>query len=125
MNVSASDTSKVPNASPTAASSGSDINGMAAREAARELRDAARGVRRAQFGCDPGDVTFRDGVVAGGGRSMSFAELRDAAYHARVPLSATGFYATPKIHYDRKTLPAGRSSTTRTARRAPRSRSTR
>jgi len=49
-------------------------------------------------------VTFQDGVVSGGTKTSSFADLVDAAYHARVPLSATGFYATPKIHYDRHTL---------------------
>ena len=54
--VSASDTSKVPNASPTAASSGSDLNGMAAREAARTLRDASRRLRRAQVRCADGDI---------------------------------------------------------------------
>jgi xanthine dehydrogenase large subunit len=102
--VSASDTSKVPNASPTAASSGSDLNGMAARAAARTLRErlAAHAARR--FGCDPAAVEFHEGVVSGDGKSQSFADLVDDAYHARVQLSATGFYATPKIHYDRHTL---------------------
>ncbi|HEY8242474.1 MAG TPA: xanthine dehydrogenase molybdopterin binding subunit [Casimicrobiaceae bacterium] len=102
--VSASDTSKVPNASPTAASSGSDINGMAAREAARTLRDRLAAHAARAFGCGPEAVTFRDGVVSGGTKTSSFADLVDGAYHARVPLSATGFYATPKIHYDRHTL---------------------
>ncbi|MEO8485519.1 MAG: xanthine dehydrogenase molybdopterin binding subunit [Betaproteobacteria bacterium] len=102
--VSASDTSKVPNASPTAASSGSDLNGMAARDAARKLRERLAAHASRAFGCDPGAVTFRDGIVAGDAKSLSFADLVDSAYHARVPLSATGFYATPKIHYDRHTL---------------------
>jgi len=101
---SASDTSKVPNASPTAASSGTDINGMAAREAARTLRERLAAHAARAFGCAPEAVTFQDGVVSGGTKTSSFADLVDAAYHARVPLSATGFYATPKIHYDRHTL---------------------
>ena len=102
--VSASDTSKVPNASPTAASSGSDLNGMAAREAARTLRERLAAHAAKALGCAPDAVAFRDGTVSGGATTMSFADLVDAAYHARVPLSATGFYATPKIHYDRRTL---------------------
>ena len=102
--VSASDTSKVPNASPTAASSGSDINGMAARAAAQTLRERLAGLAARRFGCSVGDVSFANGVVRAGEHRVSFAELVDAAYHARVPLSATGFYATPKIHYDRTTL---------------------
>jgi len=102
--VSASDTSKVPNASPTAASSGSDINGMAARNAARTLRERLAAFAARKFDCDPEVVEFRDGIVHAGPRALPFAELARAAYFARVPLSATGFYATPKIHYDRKTL---------------------
>ena len=101
---SASDTSKVPNASPTAASSGADLNGMAAREAARTLRGRLAAHAAQKLGCEPAAVEFRDGVVRGGGRALSFADLVDDAYHARVQLSATGFYATPKIHYDRHTL---------------------
>ncbi|CAG1000979.1 xanthine dehydrogenase large subunit [Burkholderiales bacterium] len=102
--VSASDTSKVPNASPTAASSGSDLNGMAARDAARTLRERLAAHAARKFGCDPQGIVFRDGVVSGGPASLTFAELARSAYFARVPLSATGFYATPKVHYDRKTL---------------------
>ncbi len=102
--VSASDTSKVPNASPTAASSGSDLNGMAARNAARTLRERLVAFAARKFDCDPQSVEFRGGIVVAGARTLSFAELARMAYMARVQLSATGFYATPKIHYDRKTL---------------------
>ncbi len=102
--VSASDTSKVPNASPTAASSGSDINGMAARNAARTLRERLAAFAARKFDCDAETVEFRDGVVHAGPRTLPFAELARMAYFARVQLSAPGFYATPKIHYDRKTL---------------------
>ena len=102
--VSASDTSKVPNASPTAASSGTDLNGMAAREAARTLRERLAAHAAKAFGCAPDAVRFHDGAVSGGATTVPFADVVDGAYHARVPLSATGFYATPKIHYDRRTL---------------------
>ncbi len=102
--VSASDTSKVPNASPTAASSGSDLNGMAAREAARSLKSRLAAFAARRYGAAAGDVVFAGGEVRAGAETVSFAELARAAYFARVPMSATGFYATPKIHYDRKTL---------------------
>jgi xanthine dehydrogenase large subunit len=102
--VSASDTSKVPNASPTAASSGSDINGMAARNAARTLRERLAIFAARKFDCTAAIVEFTDGVVRAGQQSLPFAELVRMAYFARVQLSSTGFYATPKIHYDRKTL---------------------
>ena len=102
--VSAADTSKVPNASPTAASSGSDINGMAARNAARELRLRLAAYAARKFNCEAEIIAFTDGVVHAGPHSLPFAELARMAYFARTQLSATGFYATPKIHYDRKTL---------------------
>jgi xanthine dehydrogenase large subunit len=102
--LSASDTSKVPNASPTAASSGSDLNGMAARNAAATLRERLAAFAADTFGCAPEAVAFRNGEVTTGKATMTFGELANLAYHARVPLSATGFYATPKIHYDRTTL---------------------
>ena len=102
--VSASDTSKVPNASPTAASSGSDLNGMAAREAARAIRARLAAHAAKLLHCAPEHVEFRDGHAHGGGESIAFGKLARAAYLARVPLSATGHYATPKIHYDPKTL---------------------
>jgi xanthine dehydrogenase large subunit len=102
--VSASDTSKVPNASPTAASSGSDLNGMAAQAAARTVRERLAAFAAAQLGCDAADVSFDDGRVYAGGRVVAFPDLARRAYFARVPLSATGFYATPKVHYDPQTL---------------------
>ena len=102
--VSAADTSKVPNASPTAASSGSDLNGMAARDACSKLRERLAAVAARELECDPADIRFAEGVATGGGRRMPFAEVTRAAYFSRVPLSATGFYKTPKIHYDRTTL---------------------
>ncbi len=102
--VSASDTSKVPNASPTAASSGSDLNGMAARDAARTLKARLAAFAANKMGGAPEDVAFEGDQVRAGADAVSFSDLARMAYFARVPLSATGFYATPKIHYDRKTL---------------------
>jgi len=101
--ITASDTSKVPNASPTAASSGSDMNGKAAQAAAQEIRRRLADFAGSHFGVAPKSVVFRANRVHAGERSVSFNELVKLAYFARVPLSATGFYRTPKIGYDRKT----------------------
>jgi xanthine dehydrogenase large subunit len=102
--VSASDTSKVPNASPTAASSGSDLNGMAARHAAVILRERLASFAATRFNCPAAEVRFHDATVSAPGHTLAFAELARLAYFARVPMSATGFYSTPKVHYDRHTL---------------------
>jgi len=102
--VSATDTSKVPNTSATAASSGSDLNGKAAQAAAQTIR-----ARLTQFACETfpvagNEVTFRDGQVFAGSTQLTFAELVQRAYRARISLSSTGYYRTPKIEYDKNTL---------------------
>lgn len=98
--VSATSTAKVPNTSPTAASSGSDLNGMAALIAAKEIRGRMAGVVAAHFDATAEDVLFAEGRVGIGNRSLSFGEAAHMAWQQRVPLSATGFYKTPKIHFD-------------------------
>ncbi|MDQ2962168.1 MAG: xanthine dehydrogenase molybdopterin binding subunit [Pseudomonadota bacterium] len=100
--VTASDTSKVPNASATAASSGADINGKAAQAAAVALRERLAQFAAGQFKVAPEQVLFRNNQVQVGDKTISFIELVKLAYFARVSLSATGFYRTPKIGYDRK-----------------------
>ena len=102
--VSAADTSKVPNASATAASSGSDMNGMAAREAVRALRERLTPLAAEHFAVAPSEIVFADNAVRAGARTLALADLTVMAHRRRVPLSATGFYATPKIHYDRATF---------------------
>jgi len=101
--ITASDTSKVPNASPTAASSGSDMNGKAAQAAAREIRRRLAAFAAQHFGVAPESVEFRANQVHAGAATVTFNELVKLAYFARVSLSATGYYRTPKIGYDRKT----------------------
>jgi len=101
--ITASDTSKVPNASPTAASSGSDINGKAAQEAARKIKRRLTEFAAQHFGVAADTIAFRANVVHAGQKSITFNELVKLAYFARVSLSATGYYRTPKIGYDRKT----------------------
>ncbi|WP_043769022.1 xanthine dehydrogenase molybdopterin binding subunit [Algiphilus aromaticivorans] len=101
---STTDTSKIPNTSATAASSGSDLNGMAAAIAARELRERLREHACEHYDACAHEVRFADGRVHIGGRSVSFAELCESAYTARVSLSATGFYRTPKIDWDKNSF---------------------
>jgi xanthine dehydrogenase large subunit len=101
--VTATNTAKVPNASPTAASSGTDVNGMAALAAARQIRQRMAAVAAERWNVAPEAVEFRDGRAFGGNASMSFAELARACRLNRVQLSAAGYYQTPEIHWDRNT----------------------
>ena len=100
----ASDTSKIPNASATAASAGTDLNGRAAQFAARHVRD-----NLAQFvcgldGCGAGAIRFTNGQVLSPKATRSFEEVVKLAYANRIQLWSDGFYRTPKIHYDKTTL---------------------
>jgi xanthine dehydrogenase large subunit len=99
--ITATNTAKVPNASPTAASSGSDINGMAAQIGAREIKRRMVEFASAQWGVGAEDIVFRDGLVLVGNKSMSFGDLAKACRLNRVQLSAAGFYKTPTITWDR------------------------
>lgn len=99
--ITATDTAKVPNTSATAASSGSDLNGMAVKEACDTIRDrlAVFVAERAQT--DPNTVRFEDGLVHVGGEALPFDAVVNEAYMARISLSSTGFYKTPKVEWDR------------------------
>ncbi len=105
--ITATTTAKVPNTSATAASSGADMNGMAAKNAAATIKD-----RLVTFAADSRNVPidqieFRDNRVFIGNESLGFPEFLRQAYFARVSLSSTGFYRTPKIHWDNE-LATGR-----------------
>ncbi len=102
--VTATDTHKVVNTSATAASTGSDLNGKAAQDAARQIRDrlAAFVVRR--HGGVAEHVRFADGQVAVNGQAIGFGDLVMQAYQARVQLWSDGHYATPGLHWDSQTL---------------------
>ena len=95
-------TDKVPNTSPTAASSGTDLNGQAARNAALAIKQRLIDHIVDTHQVDAENVVFEDGNVSWLNRSISFAELTQEAYMARISMSATGYYRTPKIHYDRE-----------------------
>jgi xanthine dehydrogenase large subunit len=99
--VTATATSKVPNTSATAASSGSDLNGMAAADAARQIKARLVDFAAEKYRVEKEAVVFEANCVRAGDQVFSFADFIKAAYMARVQLSAAGFYKTPKIHWDR------------------------
>jgi xanthine dehydrogenase large subunit len=99
--ITATDTGKVPNTSATAASSGSDLNGMAVQAACDEIRGRMAAFLAEEHQAEPAEVRFEDGQVRVGGASYGFAEAAQRCYLGRVSLSATGFYRTPKVTWDR------------------------
>ncbi|MHA1152069.1 MAG: xanthine dehydrogenase molybdopterin binding subunit, partial [Alphaproteobacteria bacterium] len=100
--ITATNTGKVPNTSATAASAGSDLNGMAADDACRKIKARLTAFAAERWQTTPDQVRFLPGRVHVGTEEISFESLIGEAYRARVPLSATGFYATPKIHWDKE-----------------------
>ena len=101
--VTATRTDKVPNTSPTAASSGTDLNGKAAQNACITIKERLAAFFAEQFNVPAEDVIFAAGQVSAGGHHLPFTQLIQNAYLARISLSATGYYRTPKIYYDRET----------------------
>ncbi|MCA0318939.1 MAG: xanthine dehydrogenase molybdopterin binding subunit [Proteobacteria bacterium] len=99
--ITATHTGKVPNTSPTAASSGTDMNGMAARNAAAEIKGRLAEFMARHWQVPVDTVQFRNDRVISGENVMGFAEAVKKAYLARTHLSAAGYYATPKITWDR------------------------
>ena len=101
---SATSTAEVPNTSPTAASTGSDLNGWAAWEAANTIKTRMIAFASEHFGAAESEIEFADGnvriVKPGSNQVVSFGELAKLCWLGRVSLSATGFYKTPKIHWD-------------------------
>ncbi|MEM9939322.1 MAG: xanthine dehydrogenase molybdopterin binding subunit [Pseudomonadota bacterium] len=98
----ATSTEKVPNTSATAASSGSDLNGMAAQAAAKKIKDRLLAFVAERDGVPADTVVFENNCIRAGETEYTFQEVVKAAYFGRVSLSATGYYRTPKIHYDRE-----------------------
>ena len=101
--ITATRTDKVPNTAPTAASSGSDLNGMAARRAARTIRRRLAELAARLFQVREADISFGGGMVRVGAEAVPFERLTQLAFTERVSLSSTGYYATPKISWDRDT----------------------
>jgi len=101
----ATDTSKVANTSATAASTGADLNGKAAQDAARQIRERLAAYAVKLYGDEDGQpVRFFDNHVHVNGHKVAFPELVQKAYLARVQLWSDGFYATPGLHWDPKTM---------------------
>ncbi len=99
--ITATDTAKVPNTSATAASSGTDLNGMAVKIACDTIRDRMTAFLAEHHQVSPSDVSFGEGMVQIGTTSMSFADAAKLTYENRIGLSATGFYKTPSLAWDR------------------------
>lgn len=99
--ITATDTAKVPNTSATAASSGSDLNGMAVKAACDTIRDRMAEHLAQLHQCRPDEVVFEGGRVRAGSGDYSFAEVAALTYAARISLSSTGYYKTPEIKWDR------------------------
>ncbi|WJY21898.1 xanthine dehydrogenase molybdopterin binding subunit [Fontisubflavum oceani] len=99
--ITATDTGKVPNTSATAASSGSDLNGMAVQVACDEIKSRIAEVVAPDLQAESSAIVFEDGMVRANGAEMPFEEAVSKTYLARVSLSATGFYKTPKLAWDR------------------------
>lgn len=95
-------TDKVPNTSATAASSGSDLNGMAVADACRQLRERLAPLAAQMLSCHTSELSYRDGQVHSSASALSFATLAAAAYGERIQLSAAGFYKTPDLDWDWK-----------------------
>ncbi|PWJ21944.1 xanthine dehydrogenase molybdopterin binding subunit [Jannaschia seohaensis] len=100
--ITATDTGKVPNTSATAASSGADLNGMAVARACDAIRDRMAAFLAEEHQADPASVVFAEDRVRVAGAEYGFEEAAAKVYMGRVSLSATGFYATPDISWDRQ-----------------------
>jgi len=99
--ITATTTAKVPNTAPTAASTGTDLNGMAARIAAGAIKRRMAAHAAEAFGVAEEEVVFREDRVFAGNESLGFDELAKRCVQSRVQLSEAGFYKTPKITWDR------------------------
>ncbi len=99
--VTATTTGKVPNTSATAASSGSDLNGMAAANAAQQIKARLVTFAAERWGVSENDVAFEPNTIRIGAERIAFSEFIRIAYGSRIQLSAAGFYKTPKIHWNR------------------------
>ncbi|WP_299868311.1 xanthine dehydrogenase molybdopterin binding subunit [uncultured Hoeflea sp.] len=101
--ITATTTGKVPNTSATAASSGTDLNGMAAANAAEQIKARLVAFASEKYSVPPEQVVFEPNHVRVGNELMAFGDFIKQAYLARIQLSAAGFYKTPGIHWNRET----------------------
>jgi xanthine dehydrogenase large subunit len=99
--VTATDTQKVANTSATAASTGADLNGKAAQDAARQIRERLAACMASHHGGRPEDVRFANDRVEVNGLSLPFSAVVAQGYLDRVQLWSDGFYATPGLCWDK------------------------
>ena len=99
--VTATTTGKVPNTSATAASSGTDLNGMAAANAAQQIKARLVAFAAERWSVSESDVAFEPNTIRIGAERIAFSDFIKIAYGSRIQLSAAGFYKTPKIHWNR------------------------
>ena len=99
---SATNTSKVPNTSATAASSGTDMNAMAAKIASERIKHNLLEFAQSHFDVNIQEIIYKNNEVQLGDKTLSFKEFINLAYFNRVELFSNGFYKTPNIHYDAK-----------------------
>jgi xanthine dehydrogenase large subunit len=106
ISLAATSTGEVPNTSPTAASTGSDLNGWAAHNAASTIKTRMIEFAAEKFGVPADEIEFRDNHIYLGpsNQALEFGELAQLCWFGRVSLSATGFYRTPEIHWDREKM---------------------
>lgn len=99
--ITATNTEKVPNTSPTAASSGTDLNGKAAQNAAQTIKSRMVEFASQHFEVTTEEVIFSNGIVQiGDKQSLTFADFAELCWFNQISLASTGFYRTPKIFYD-------------------------
>ncbi|MFO0598471.1 MAG: xanthine dehydrogenase molybdopterin binding subunit [Myxococcaceae bacterium] len=99
-------TDKVPNTSATAASSGSDLNGQAVKQACETIRARLAPIAAKLLKGAADDVSFTEGVAllkSQPEKSVPFEQVTQEAYLSQISLSATGYYRTPDIAFDRVT----------------------
>ena len=104
VHITATNTGEVPNTSATAASAGSDLNGMAAWNAALKIKSRMKNCAKKVFENSAEKILFRDNYVICGNKNISFEELAKKCWENRISLSSTGFYKTPKINWDQNNL---------------------
>jgi len=104
IHITSTNTAEVPNTSATAASSGSDLNGMAAWNASNIIKNRMIDHAAKLFKKNKKDIVFNDGRIICGNKSLSFSELAFSCWESRISLSSTGYYKTPKIFWDQNKL---------------------
>ena len=104
IHITSTNTAEVPNTSATAASSGSDLNGMAAWNASKVIKNRMTDHAAKLFKKNKKDIVFSDGRVICGNKTLSFSELAFSCWESRISLSSTGYYKTPKIFWDQDKL---------------------